>query len=185
MNRPVEITPAVLRDLISYDPETGDMVWKERPAKFFIGAKRDGDWSAKQWNSRLAGKPALASVAATGCLNGSVFAQPLLAHRVAWAIYHGEWPKNEIDHINGNRADNRIVNLRDVPRSLNVKNCKRRKDNTSGFAGVYRYKNRYLAHLRINGKLKIVARCDTPEEAFAIREQEKLKYGFHPNHGRD
>lgn len=185
MVSPIEITPTVLRDLISYDPETGDMVWKKRSPKYFTGAVRPVEWQARQWNSKFAGKPALAHVTNTDCLSGSVLAKQLLAHRVAWAIHYGAWPKADIDHINGNRSDNRIANLRDVNTETNNRNARRRKDNSSGYAGVYKDKNRYLAHLRIDGRQKVIGRFDCPKEAYEFRQKEMLKYGYHPNHGRD
>ena len=61
------------------------------------------------------------------CENGYMyvntkFGNKVLAHRLAWLLHHGEWPKGDIDHINRNRSDNRIENLRDVSRSANLLN---------------------------------------------------------------
>lgn len=176
----MKLTPEILRGLIIYNPETGCLTWKERGDELFKAPR-----FRKLWNTKWAGKLALNHSTNSGCYGGTVLAIPLLAHRVAWAIHYGKWPDKFIDHINGDRFDNRISNLRDVDRVTNNKNAKRRKDNKSGYSGVYKHKNRYLAHIRVDGRLKVIGRFDTAEEAHAFREVEKLKYGFHPNHGRD
>ena len=68
---------------------------------------------------------------------GSVFSKRLLAHRVAWAIYYGVWPEDCIDHINGDRSDNRISNLRDANKSTNGMNRGPQRNNSSGMKGIY------------------------------------------------
>lgn len=68
------------------------------------------------------------------------------AHRLAWAIYYGEWPDGEIDHINRVRGDNRIGNLRIVSREQNMRN-------RSGVAGVAIERNRWRAYIWTNGRL--------------------------------
>lgn len=145
--------------------------------------RQKAEW--QRWNKVWSGKEALGSVGVTGAKSGCVLGKPILAHRAAWVLHYGKWPDGEIDHINGVRTDNRICNLRDVDKGGNQRNATRRKDNTSGYAGVYKWKKRYLAHIRIDGKLKVIGRFDTAEEAHAFREVEKLKYGYHPNHGRE
>jgi hypothetical protein len=184
---PIEeaIPAATLRELLDYNPETGKLYWKPRPQHMFSakGGRQKAEW--QRWNGRWAGKEALSHLTANEAFAGAVFARSVLAHRAAWAVHYGEWPKGEVDHINGVRTDNRIENLRDVDKSGNQRNAKRRKDNTSGYAGVYKMKNRYVAHIRIDGKLTIIGRFDTALEAHNFREVEKLKYGYHPNHGRE
>lgn len=111
-----EISPAVLAELLSYNPETGELTWNERDRKWF-----SKDCYHRQWNKMHAGKPAFTSKNSKGYLHGSVHGKTLQAHRVAYAIYHGEWP-DHIDHINHNTTDNRIVNIRSVTQAENNRN---------------------------------------------------------------
>jgi hypothetical protein len=92
-----------------------------------------------------------------------------LAHRLAWFLVTGEWPKNTIDHINGNKSDNRWANLRDVAVQTNSQNERRaRRNNRSGFLGVR--KNRvgmYVAAIGIDYGKRHLGSFKTPEEAHA------------------
>ena len=104
-----------------------------------------------------------------------------LAHRIAWKLLYGEDPE-EIDHINGNRSDNRITNLRSVSRLENMRNRKRASHNTSGVTGVCWYKNRSKWRAYISEEL--LGDFDKFEDAVAARKQAEKEYGYHPNHGR-
>jgi hypothetical protein len=101
-----------VRKRLDYDPETGIFIWKSRA----IGSIGD-----KWWNTNFAGE-------AAGSLNGNGYRQIKIdgkyygAARLAWLYVYGEWPKNEIDHINRVRDDDRLVNLRDVTRTENSNN---------------------------------------------------------------
>lgn len=109
------------------------------------------------------------------CVDGRRY----LAHRVAWMYVHGVWPSSLIDHINGDRADNRLCNLRDVSQSVNQQNVTRpRKHGTSGFLGVTLCKStgRWAARIRINGKKVSLGRFDTPERAYAAYVTAKRKH---------
>jgi hypothetical protein len=90
------------------------------------------------------------------------------AHRLAWLIAHGVWPDGQIDHINGNRADNRLENLRDVPRAINAQNQRRApKNSASGFLGVSRHNNRWRARITIDKRTVRLGTFDTPHQAYA------------------
>lgn len=132
------------------------------------------------------GKRAFNSADANGYRKGQVMRKTLLAHRVAWAIYYGEWPEGEIDHINGDRADNRISNLRDVTKSENNKNAKRSRRNTTGHIGVYweSLRNKWRADITSGKKTVCLGRFDKKDDAIAARRAAEPQYGFHPNHGR-
>lgn len=91
-----------------------------------------------------------------------------MAHRVVWYLYHGKDPGGkQIDHINGNPQDNRIVNLRLCEARDNQANAKVRKDNTSGYKGVIYYKrfDKWMAQITRMGKHVILGYFSTKEEA--------------------
>ncbi|MCI0598731.1 MAG: HNH endonuclease [Beijerinckiaceae bacterium] len=77
----------------------------------------------------------------------------------------GAWPIAQIDHINGDRADNRFLNLREATRTENAWNAKLRSDSHSGFKGVRRHKRRWCAYIKVSGKQKHLGSFATPEEA--------------------
>jgi len=98
-----------------------------------------------------------------------------LAHRLAWLYIHGIWP-NEIDHINGDRTDNRISNLRDIDRSINSQNLRTSKSHSkTGFLGVYPSAKRFAAMITVRGKRHWLGRHDTPEEAHQVYLKAKRK----------
>lgn len=146
-----DISPEKLRSVISYDPSSGSMSWLPRSIDFFSYAKVPSR-AAGRFNARFANKPALDLVHSNGYRYGEVFKRPLRAHRVAWAIFYGEWPEAFIDHVNGDRADNRIQNLRLATSSENNKN--KAPWGSSPFLGVSLYKARgtYEANIKHEGK---------------------------------
>ncbi len=94
-----DITPELLRERLSYCPTTGVLRWKVGPN---------------------AGKPA--GGVKSGYVRIAISGVNVFAHRAAWAITHGKWPNEVIDHINRNRQDNRLENLRDVSGTENARN---------------------------------------------------------------
>lgn len=104
------------------------------------------------------------------------------AHRIIWKLVHGTEPK-QIDHINGDRSDNRIENLREVNGTQNARNMKLRTCNTVGCHGVYKHGGRWRAVITLGGKKKHLGVFDSTKEAIAARKAAERKYGFHENHG--
>lgn len=178
-------TPEELRQLLRYEPETGKLFWRERPASMFKATSyRTAEGCAANWNSRWAGKEALTAPLATGHLMGRIFRGPYYAHRVAWAIYYGEWPKGDVDHINHDPADNRITNLRDVSHAENQRNVSLRRNSRSGITGVVALPDgRWLAQIKHGGKMVQLGRFTCLNSAAAARRAAEARYGYHPNHG--
>jgi hypothetical protein len=186
----MELTAEIAKELLTYNPDTGKLFWKERTAKYFKNPKNPN--YTKSWNTKWAGKEALTAITRRKSgqisrLDGHVFNKKYAAHRIAWLIYYGEWPKNEIDHINQDPTDNRIKNLRDVTNSENHKNKTLLSTNTSGYIvlSFYKSRNKYSAELVINGVKKWLGYYDTVEEAAAVRAVASINYNFHPNHGNE
>ena len=91
------------------------------------------------------------------------------AHRLAWLWIHGSWPRDEIDHINGNRDDNRIVNLREATRSLNAQNVRRaRLDSVSKLLGAYKQRHGgFVSSILVEGHRRHLGSFRTAEAAHA------------------
>jgi len=178
-------TPDELRQLLRYEPETGHLVWRARGPEWF---KEGSPTKAiKTWNIQHAGAPALRYVSPTnGYLYGNVLNCVVVAHRVCWAIHTGQWPRNYIDHINGNRTDNRIVNLRDVTQSQNMMNARRSRANRSGITGVFwcNRRHKWGARVMVDGKNINLGVFDRIEDAAAARAEANRVYGFHADHGK-
>ena len=115
-------------------------------------------------NGRIAG-----TIQTDGYRQVSIRGRLLLAHRVIWFMHHGKWPVHMIDHINGERDDNRIENLRDVPQVVNI--AARGIRNCSGFKGVYPEGRWFHARIRIDDETKPLgkfARAEDAHQAFKI-----------------
>lgn len=160
----------VLRKLLLYDPGSGILFWRPR--------------GVLSWDARYAGKRAF-SDNGQGYLAGTIKGRAVKAHRVAWAMHHGEWPKLQIDHINGIRSDNRIDNLREVSNRQNAQNRRRQLRNKTGVTGVqWREKDqKWWASIGVNWEVKSLGLFDRFEDAVAARRMAERKFCFHPNHG--
>lgn len=132
---PVEL----LRSLLRYEPETGHLFWKERPVSMFKdhGGRYSAEWCCKTFNQKHAGKRALTALTDRGYCAGGILGRVYAAHRVAWALHHGSWPSDglEVDHINRDRQDNRIDNLRLASKTQNGHNKVMRRER-SPYIGV-------------------------------------------------
>lgn len=174
------IDPKILKELVEYNGDTGQFTWKCRDRSYF---KSDG--SCISWNSRFAGKPAFNSENGKGYLAGELMGRTYKSHHVAWAIIYGEWPK-QIDHINGDRSDNRITNLRQVNDGENSRNRKTPKSNISGQVGVFydRRRKRWVSRIHRDGERIFIGHFKTKFEAVEARRAAEIEHGYHPNHGR-
>ena len=117
-------SPELLRKLLRYEPETGKLFWRKRPPDMFPRESR-----GLSWNTRYAGAEAFKDKHERGYKRGSIFGKTFRAHRAIWAMVHGHWPPEDVDHINGDTSDNRLENLRAVSRQENLKNQRLSKTN--------------------------------------------------------
>lgn len=138
----------LLKTLYNYDPSSGHFTYKAPVRNAVVGAR--AGWVNDQ-----------------GYLIIHIDQVRYRAHRVAWLYVHGEWPHDEMDHINGNRLDNRICNLRVVSGSENMGNSKPHADSRTGFKGVHYDKNKrkWGAQICHKGKRIFLGRHSTPELA--------------------
>lgn len=169
----------ILKSLLDYVPETGQLFWLTRGRDMFSD---DRHWKA--WNSRFSGREAF-TADVNGYQHGSIFNVSYRAHRVAWAIFYGSWPEGDVDHINGDPKDNRICNLRTVSHIENMRNQKRRTTNTSGTMGVYwsGRLSKWVSRIAWKGKDHHIGVFDHLADAITARKEAERKIGFHPNHG--
>lgn len=168
-------------NILQYEPETGKLIWKPRPEHMF-----QTKLSFQMWTARFSGKEAFCS--RSRCFNyfaGEVGGKRYLAHRVAWLLMTGDWPKGDIDHIDGNSLNNRFANLRDVTHQQNTKNQKLRSTNRSGVNGVTWCKKsgKWLATIKIDGRYKYLGEFSEISDAAEARAAANRKYGFSERHG--
>lgn len=147
-----ELTAARLRELLHYDPETGIFTWLVHRQRHRAG--------------NVAGSPHSAGYVEIG-----VDGESYLAHRLAWLYVHGAWPAGDVDHRNGVRRDNRIVNLRDVSKVVNLQNRQgAASNNRARLLGVSRSAAKrpsWFARILVDGRQKHLGSFGTPEAAHA------------------
>lgn len=170
-----------LHSLLRYEPETGNLYWKERDLDLFSDKDK-----GRSWNTKNAGKEALATYDTHGYKFGTLRGKRnIRAHRIVWAM-HNQGPFDLIDHINGIRHDNRLANLRVVDDAINHKNQKLYENNKSGAPGVCWNKRakKWIAEIQSNGIKHHIGCFESIEDAIAARKKEEIRFGFHKNHGR-
>lgn len=118
-----------------------------------------------------------------GYLSVVIGGKEYLAHRIIWFMQTGYWP-DQVDHIDHDRSNNRLDNLREVSSRLNQLNMSQKKSNTSGVTGVRVLSSgKYHAYIMVNRKQIALGSYDDIDDAKAARQAAEAKYGFHVNHG--
>ena len=151
-----------LHEHVSYNPETGLLYWKTTRGR------------AKAGNI-------VGSVASDGYIKVQFMGSMYLAHRLAWLMTYGRWPDNEIDHINRDKADNRIANLRDVTAVENMANRALLSSNTSGVSGVIWHNSagKWQVLVGRNNKRFYLGHYSDKDEAARVAEE--FRGGFDAN----
>lgn len=145
---------------LDYDPATGVFTWRHKKRGIRAGS--------------VAG-----SVNEKGYVLITFSGRRYRAHRLAWLHHFGKWPEFDIDHINGNKSDNRIGNLRDIPHRTNLQNqvraCLGSKTGLLGSSPDKARPGKFVAQINKNGKVIKLGRFDTPEQAHSAYLSAKRK----------
>lgn len=144
------ITCARVRELIDFVAETGEILWRKKPRQ----SRRDG--------------LTVGNVGPQGYLRVCLDGRDYQGHRIAWLWYYGAWPVGDVDHINGDRSDNRIANLRCVSRSVNLQNLRSaHRISRSGLLGAHwsSDKQKWKSRIKAGGKFHWLGYFDSAELA--------------------
>lgn len=165
MSKPI-ITQARLKEIFSYNPETGVFIW------------------VNPTSNRVKKGSVAGTLNSMGYICIGIDGPQYLAHKLAYLYIHNHYGK-EIDHIDHISTNNRINNLRTVSHTENGRNQKLRSTNTSGFNGVNwdSDRNKWVARIRHDRKTIHLGRFDNIDDAISIRKEANVKYGYHKNHG--
>ena len=158
------ITHDELTRLLNYNKVTGEFTWVSDRGRVKSGA--------------TAG-----AVRKDGYLHIVINRKVYLAHRLAWFYVMGEWPEDQIDHVNKNRGDNRICNLRQATNKQNGENIPLLSSNTSGHRGVTwsNERQKWVAQVKHHGKTIRVGRYDSLEAAAEAAKNARLRLFTHCN----
>lgn len=169
-----------LRQLLRYDPDTGRLYRLPKdPSMFPTDDPRGAAWSAAAYNAANAGKEAFTAKDRRGYLHGKVGGVKYQAHRIIWKLVHGVDP-DQVDHINGNPSDNRLVNLRACTSAENARNYKKRNSGVSKYRGVSWVvrDERWVASINVAGRGRI-SLGGHPDEEAAARAYDKAARELH------
>jgi len=174
-------THAEVEAFLRYDPSTGRLFWKPRSAEYFPSQRSCDVWNA-QWAEKQAG-----GFDKNGYVVIGIFSRCIRAHRLIYFMIHGEWPTEQIDHINGVKSDNRWRNLRPASSKGNQRNQTRPITNTSGIKGLVYDTRRgtwYFQMRRDDGsrysKTGFLTKEAAAQECRRVRE---MLHGEFANHG--
>lgn len=151
----IELTAARLRELLHYEPETGQLYWRVSPNRKIRPGQRAGSATGQGYTRVVFG------------------GRGYLVHRLIWLHVHGHWPAGEIDHINRDGTDNRLSNLRDADRALNNQN--RRGWSRRSSPGVRSVGGSWQARIQVNGERILIGSYETAEAANSAYSEAKSK----------
>ena len=165
MNKEDAITKEILDERFVFNLETGIVTNRIKTAKRTRVGEEAGSLGQKGYRQI--------------CISGRVYKTA----RVIWFYANGEWPAT-IDHINHERSDNRLCNLRSVTNAENCRNQSNASNNTSGVSGVSWHKaaSKWQAQIMGNGKAIHLGLFNNMADAITARSNAKVEYGFHQNH---
>jgi len=162
------LTQAILKEHLHYCSETGVFTWIKNKKT----TKRNGIEAG-------------CIDISTGYRKIGVLGKQYYAHRLVFMYVIGRFPINQTDHINHDRKDNRLENLREATKQENMMNAPIRKNNSSGVTGVWlRPNSKYTAEIMISGKKITLGTFGCITAASVARKSADIKYGFHENHGQ-
>jgi len=162
------LTQEKLKELMSYDTHTGAFKWEI---------------------SRGSAKKGRIADSTSTCLSGKTYINIMIdgksyrAHRLAWLYTTGEFPINEIDHIDGNGLNNRFGNLEQATDESNAKNNRMYSSNKSGVTGVREKNNKWISYINNNGRQYSLGCFMSKNDAIIARKMAEIKYNYHSNHG--
>ena len=160
------ISQKELKRILHYCPETGVFTWLVSRGRISVGT--------------IAGATNNLGYCQIG-INKTLH----LAHRLAWLYMTGEFPSDQIDHLNHVRDDNAWPNLRGATQLINSRNTTKRSDNKSGIVGVcfVSRENKWLSFIHHDGKCIHLGYFNCITAAAIARKAAEIKYGYHVNHG--
>jgi len=158
------LTQQRLKEVVTFDDTTGIFVRKLKAKRAVVGRT-------------------LGYKKSNGYIALSIDGQKYFAHRLAWLYVYGEFPKNDIDHIDGNRTNNKIENLRDVPRTENLQNIKIAKSHnkSTGILGAYLHMSgKFMSRIKVNKKDVYLGLFESAEQANQayLKAKKQLHKGY-------
>jgi len=163
------MTQEQLKEALHYNPETGVFTW------------------TSDRNNRTKKGSTAGSKDVKGYIKIRLQGKTYRAHRLAFLYVTGKFPKDQVDHINHERDDNKWCNLREVTNAENHRNQRLDKRNISGTTGVTLNKKegKWRVRIQVRGRELLLGNFHKMEDAIKARHEANIKYGYHENHGRE
>jgi hypothetical protein len=173
-NNSADLPLDFLKEALDYNPDTGALVWKERPLHHFLSENRQQSCN-RRWAGRVAGQKVRGYRRIEIKYNRETYI--CMGHQLCWRLSGREYDPNKvIDHINGVTTDDRIDNLRLITQCQNSRNRTTHKKSKTGVSGVTLFKGRYRVQIKVNYKMLYIGSYETFEEAVRVRRNAELYY---------